>query len=103
MAKLIRDKIPEQIKESGRLPITHLAAGQEYRQALLQKLNEEAQEVGQAQGKEAIIEEIADVLEVLGTIMGLEKINPADVNAKQKQKREEKGGFTGRIILDEVK
>lgn len=103
MAKLVRDKIPEIIKDSGRLPVTHIAAGQEYKQALLQKLNEEAQEVGSAQTKEDIIEEIADVLEVLATIMTLEKINPLDVTTKQKEKRAERGGFTGRVILDETK
>lgn len=103
MAKLVRDKIPEIIKDSGRLPVTHIAAGQEYKQALMQKLVEEVQEVGKANTREELIEEIADVLEVLATIMQLEKLNGAEVTAAQKKKREERGGFSGRIILDETR
>lgn len=103
MAKLVRDKIPEIIKDSGRLPVTHVAAGQEYKQALMQKLVEEVQEVGKANTREELVEEIADVLEVLATIMQLEKLNGPEVTAAQKKKREERGGFGGRIILDETR
>jgi predicted house-cleaning noncanonical NTP pyrophosphatase (MazG superfamily) len=42
--KLVRDRIPETIQQDGRECATEMMSEAEYRQALLQKLLEEAQE-----------------------------------------------------------
>ncbi|MFZ2279040.1 MAG: hypothetical protein WAW39_14640, partial [Prosthecobacter sp.] len=45
-------------------------------------------------------EEIADIYEVLDTLMGEMKIDKTAVLSTQQQKRKEKGGFEKRIILE---
>ena len=49
--KLVRDRIPEIIAAEGRQYATETMADTEYRQALLVKLVEEAQEVADAEGR----------------------------------------------------
>lgn len=62
--KLVRDKIPIIIEESGRKAITHVLSKEEYLAALEVKLNEEVAEYQEDKS----IEEMADVLEVLQAI-----------------------------------
>lgn len=60
MGKLVRDKIPQIIKENGKIPVTRLLDKEEYLRELDIKLNEEVQEYQ----TDKSIEEMADVLEV---------------------------------------
>src|SRR5690606_342167 len=68
MGKLVRDKIPEFIRASGRTPHVSALSPSAYREALIDKLREEAAELQAAQTGEALLEEAADVLEVLAAI-----------------------------------
>jgi predicted house-cleaning noncanonical NTP pyrophosphatase (MazG superfamily) len=61
-----RDKIPDVIRASGRTPLT----GDEYRGALNDKLREEVTELLTAQTSSAVVEEAADILEVVTAIAG---------------------------------
>ena len=73
MSKLVRDRIPDVIRESGREPeVTHVK-GEMLRQALKDKLVEEALELKDA---ENIEEELADVLEVVDAIIDNYGIRP---------------------------
>ena len=62
--KLVRDRIPEIIQSEGRRPVTRVLDEASYRQALLAKLMEEAQEASHANADD-LPGELADVLEVL--------------------------------------
>lgn len=64
MGKLVRDKIPQIIREAGKVPITRLLDNEEYLKELDIKLNEEVQEYQEDKS----IEEMADILEVLFAI-----------------------------------
>lgn len=70
MGKLVRDKVPDLIRASGRTPHVRTLGRGEYRSALRDKLSEEVDELIAAQSTDAIIEEAADVLEVLTAIAG---------------------------------
>ena|SRR3989338_5459037 len=95
-SKLVRDKIPEHISRSGRMPVTHAAHPDEYWTKLKEKLLEEAGEFS----ADETIEEFADVLEVLDAIADYKKFDRAAIEKIKAAKAEAKGKFTGRIILE---
>lgn len=96
--KLIRDLIPEIIRQAGRECEVKTMSQAEYHQALLKKLVEEAKEATQANSNN-LVEELADVYEVVDAILINLEINKSLVLAKQEQKRQEKGGFNKKLRL----
>jgi len=66
--KLIRDRIPEIIEESGLQYQTEMLTEEKYRDALFAKLIEEAQEVATAP-PDSLVAELADLYEVIDTIL----------------------------------
>lgn len=100
--KLVRDKIPEVIEKNGETAITRILDDNEYRRELLWKLQEEVNEVMNSTSKEQLIEELADVLEVLKSIAKLENKTMADVMEAAQQKKLVKGGFEKRIYLEKT-
>ena len=67
--KLVRNRIPEIIKNDGKTPKTRILNGEEYRFELLKKIVEEAQEVAAAPDKNELAKELGDVLEVVDAII----------------------------------
>jgi predicted house-cleaning noncanonical NTP pyrophosphatase (MazG superfamily) len=96
--KLIRDHIPEIIHADGKQAHTEVMSVPEYRQALLQKLIEEAQEATLAESED-LITELADLYEVIDTILAIWKIPNEEVLRVQKERRQRRGGFEKRIKL----
>jgi predicted house-cleaning noncanonical NTP pyrophosphatase (MazG superfamily) len=95
--KLVRDKIPEIIKASNRTPECRvLDEDKEYLKYLIEKLQEEVLEFTE----NPCVEELADVKEVINALSGIEGFK--DVLSVQERKKEERGGFEGRILLLEV-
>ncbi len=97
--KLVRDRIPEIINKKGMHPIIHIASEDEYIQKLNAKLKEEVDEFLKDSNKE----ELADIMEVINAIMKLQGIEIAELEKVRQKKRDERGGFDRRIILDETK
>lgn len=95
--KLVRDKIPEIIKKRGDKFVIHIAEDKEYWDKLKEKLLEEIEEFGENE----TIEEMADILEVIGAMCGYKKFNKKKLEAVKKKKAKERGGFKKRIILEE--
>lgn len=100
--KLVRDNIPSIIKQNGEEAITKILDYEEYRKELYRKLLEEANEVINAQNKNALLEELADVFEILKAIAELEGKNINDVEEIANQKRLKRGGFSKRIFLEKT-
>ena len=97
--KLVRDKVPELIEETGAKPITHIAKDEEYLQFLKIKLREEVEEFIAANN----VEELSDVLEVVDAIIKAGKINREQLESYKKYKINVKGKFDKRIVLDKIK
>ncbi|MEK7550097.1 MAG: nucleoside triphosphate pyrophosphohydrolase [Patescibacteria group bacterium] len=94
--KLVRDKLIDIITEKGERAIYHTAEDPEFKEKLREKLREEVEEFLEAES----MEEMADILEVLHTWHMLLNWTREDVEAVQKAKRDERGGFAGRTILE---
>lgn len=100
--KLVRDRIPEIIKKNGEVPVTRVLSESEYKDALAAKLSEEAEEVMEESTQEAVMKELADVLEVVEALVNAWGIDREKIQAYQEKKRDSRGGFTERIYLEDV-
>ena len=93
MGKLVRDRIPEIIRNDGEKPIIEILSDAEYLSELDKKLNEE---VAEYQADKSI-EEMADVLEVLFAICEARGYSVEELMRVRESKREKRGGFKERI------
>ncbi|WP_115864895.1 nucleoside triphosphate pyrophosphohydrolase [Halorussus litoreus] len=96
--KLVRDRIPEIVRENGETPVTHVAEGAEYRERLREKLCEEAAEFRESGDPE----ELADVVAVVAAIRDAEGLDRSAVEALREEKTDERGGFEEGIVLERV-
>lgn len=97
--KLVRDKIPEIIRENGDQPLTRILTPEEYKTALFEKLVEEAIELRDSKGD---LDERADVAEVLRSLDAALDFNPEAVEGARRHKANERGGFADGILLEKV-
>jgi len=97
--KLVRDKIPDIIKQKGSTPVIKIASDEEYLGKLIEKFKEESDEFL----KEFSEEELADLLEVIYAICDFKKINRENLEILRKEKSEKRGSFKNKIILKETK
>ncbi len=100
MWKLVRDKIPEFSEEKKDDRRFSTVKDKAYIKCLRLKLLEEAEEVLESQTREELIEELADVQEVLDQLMLEENVLREEVRKVQVAKSFKKGGFKEGIILD---
>ena len=96
--KLVRDKIPKIINNDGKKAVTHKADKKEYYKKLKEKLKEEVDEFFISDEEE----ELADILEVIYEICDFKKISKKEIEKIRLNKKKNKGGFKGRIILDRI-
>jgi len=96
--KLIRDRIPELIERAGKTPHTRVLDEEEMEKALKEKLLEEVNEFIESDQ----IEEIADILEVIEAIAKLRGVHMALIAGMKEEKKEERGGFEKRLLLERV-
>ncbi|WP_074433076.1 nucleoside triphosphate pyrophosphohydrolase [Neobacillus dielmonensis] len=96
--KLVRDKIPQIVKQDNKVPFTHVATEQEVKPLLLQKLIEELEEFKATPNEE----ELADILEVIEGIASAFNFELDKVLKIKAKKKEERGGFNDRIVLEYV-
>ena len=95
--KLVRDKIPEIIKGQGRRPVFHIASDEEYGRKLVEKLSEEVKEFLESESPV----ELADILEVVEALCKHKNISMEELAKIKIKKREDRGGFDAKIILEQ--
>ena len=96
--KLIRDKIPEIIKDSGKTPIVEKAIGEELLELLNTKLMEELEEYNSS-GK---IEELADLVEVIYGILKHKGTSLEEFESIRQEKKFKRGAFDKGLVLVKV-
>lgn len=96
--KLVRDRIPEIIEASGKYCVTEVLPNDAYIQALDAKLSEELTEYQQSKS----LEELADLLEVMGAVVKARGYTWDDLTRVRKEKRAQRGAFDQKIFLKEV-
>ncbi len=96
--KLVRNKIPNIIKESGRKPIFRKAPKKDLPHLLYNKMIEELNEFFE----EPSVEEAADLYEVLRTLAWLHKLSMSDVVKQADEKRTLKGDFKRGLVLEDI-
>ena len=99
--KLVRDKIPEIIKNNNEEPITRILNDIDYKKELENKLYEEYQEVLEATGKDRL-EELADMLEIISSLAKLENSTLNNVIEIANKKVLKRGSFENKIYLEKV-
>ena len=90
--KLVRDRIPEIIENSGNHCEVEVVSDEVALEYLYKKLNEEVLE-------DKNLEEIADVIEVLFAIGKKYGYSENDILNRRKDKKSKSGGFEDNIIL----
>jgi predicted house-cleaning noncanonical NTP pyrophosphatase (MazG superfamily) len=94
--KLVRDKIPQIIKDKGVTATIHIASKKEYEEKLREKLLEETKEYLE----EPCAEELADILEVVYALASLLGLESSELEEIRRDKELKRGGFKERIILE---
>ncbi|KJS18380.1 MAG: phosphoribosyl-ATP pyrophosphohydrolase [Peptococcaceae bacterium BRH_c4b] len=96
--KLVRDRIPENIRENGKKAIIEKLDDEGYKKLLDEKLSEELQEYLETDSAD----ELADLVEVVYSILKYKGIAITDFHGLRKKKAEERGAFEKRLLLKEV-
>ena len=97
--KLVRDRIPEIIRQSGKQCDCSVLPEEDYLLLLDRKLDEELQEYQESKS----MEELADLLEVIRAVAKARGSSIDEVETIRRDKAAKRGGFERRILLVEVK
>jgi len=94
--KLWRDKAIDLLEKMGSKIHWKRLDDSAFDQEIRVKLLEESEEVKKAVSKQELIEELADVYDILDTILKLHDIDKTEVEKSQAKKNQSRGGFDGR-------
>jgi len=96
--KLVRDKIPEIIEDSGKTCKWEVLPDEEFIEMLNIKLHEEVNEYLET----GSVEELVDINEVIKAIIECKGVSKEEIEDIGLKKLETKGGFKKRILLKSV-
>lgn len=96
--KLIRDRLPQMMRDQGLEVFEHQLDHGEFTAALKEKLIEEALEVRDAATSAELTAELADVMEVVHALVAASGLTLDEVEAQRLAKRAARGGFDQRIF-----
>lgn len=99
--KLVRDRVPEIIRQDGHGAVTRVLDHDGFLAELLAKLVEEAQEARVASADD-LPAELADVLEVLQAAVTAASMTWEELLAVAGGKRARRGGFSRQLFLEYV-
>lgn len=95
--KLIRDLVPDIMRSRGVIVFERTMEQDEYIKRLKDKLLEETHEIIEAKTPEELLEEFADVFEVIHALVKEYNLSMEQIEAKRWAKKQKDGGFSNRI------
>ncbi|HEX5264642.1 MAG TPA: nucleoside triphosphate pyrophosphohydrolase [Phenylobacterium sp.] len=95
--KLIRDGLPAMMQGQGLAVFTRRLDDAEFLARLKDKLVKEAREARSATGRQQLIEELADLREVMLALAAAAGLAEDEIEQARLEKRAERGGFDERI------
>lgn len=99
--KLWRDKSIEIMESQGsKVHWRVLDDDNAFIEQLRKKLIEEAYEVASAKNRNELVEELADLFEVIDTLITISQLDKNQIYDAQKTKREERGSFYARRFVE---
>lgn len=96
--KLVRNRVPEVMAQSGKKAQVRFVKGQELLDQLKDKLKEEVDEFL----ADEAIEELADILEVVYALSIYQGVSPAKLDEFRKLKAQERGDFSEGVVLEKI-
>jgi predicted house-cleaning noncanonical NTP pyrophosphatase (MazG superfamily) len=102
VAKLVRDKALENLTAEGALVDHEHLPRDKIELVLKDKILEEAREIIEGETKEAIAEEIADLMEVILTYMDHLSITREEVEAIRAEKTAKTGAFKNALYIQKI-
>ena len=100
--KLVRDRIPEILKKAGKDLKTETLNHDRYILELKKKLSEEVGEYQSASTKEEELEELADILELVHSLLGIHGASFDELEQIRADKAAKRGGFDEKTFLIEA-
>lgn len=102
--KLVRDKAIGLFEKEGAVHVEWRALddNEDFLGALGEKMVEELEEVFEAESREHLIEELADVEEVLLALKELAQVSQKEIDEVKAAKKAKKGGFSDRSYVQYV-
>lgn len=100
--KLVRDRIPETLEQSGKKFKVETLHHDRYILELKKKLEEELIEYQGAATNEHALEELADILEIIHCLTGVHKSSFEALEQIRVDKNAARGGFEEKVFLVEV-
>ncbi len=94
--KLVRDEIPQIIRDNWDCPVTRIAFGEEFFERLKDKLTEETKEYLESNNPE----ELADILEVIHALAEQHDISMDKLEEMRLAKQASRWAFKRKIILE---
>jgi len=95
--KLIRDKLPAMMRAQGLTVFSRHLDDAEFLVRLKDKLVEEAREAQAAGSRADLIDELADLREVMLALAHASGISDGEIEARRLAKHAERGGFADRV------
>ena len=95
MRKLVRDKIPDIVKDGE----FEVLSNEDYRQALRNKVVEEAVEVKESDTRASLVEELGDLEEVIRAILDDAFITYEEMDSVRQAKVNQKGKFVEKFVM----
>jgi len=97
--KLVRDEVPGLIQRGGERVVTRRASASELLELLKRKVVEEVLELNAAEDDQDLLDEAADVFEVLRAIAAVMGYEADEILERADVKRSERGGFGAGVVL----